>query len=132
MGAMSMQSFADPRLPKPMGPYSPVVKVTGGSIAYVAGMTALDADGKLVGEGDVKAQARQVIENVKYALEAAGGTLANVARTTVYLADISSFADVNAVYAEYFAEPFPARVAVQVVLPRKDFLVEIDAVAVLP
>lgn len=129
---MSLQSFAHPRLPKPIGPYSPVVKASGSAMLYVAGMTALDSEGRLVGEGDVAAQTRQVIENVRHALEAAGGSLGHVARTTVYLSDISAFAQVNEVYGQYFTAPFPARVAIQAVLPRKEFLVEIDAVAVLP
>ena len=81
----------------------------------------------------IKAQARQCIENVAAALEAAGAGLENVVRTTVYLLDIADFADVNGVYAEYFKEPYPARVAFQAAaLPRKEFLVEIDAIAALP
>ena len=130
---MKFESIKDPRLPKPIGPYSPAVKISGGTTVYVAGMTALNAAGQVVGEGDVKAQARQVIENVAHALDAAGAKLSNVVRTTVYLTDVSKFAEVNGVYAEYFYEPYPARVVIEVsALPRKEFLVEIDAIAVMP
>lgn len=130
---MVAESVKSPRLPKPIGPYSPAVKVAGGTTVYVAGMTALNADNEIVGKGDVKAQTRQVIENIRHALEAAGGGLGNVVRTTVYLLDISDFAAVNGIYGEYFTEPYPARVAFQAsALPKEEFLVEIDAIAVLP
>ncbi len=127
------ESFKSPKLPAPIGPYSQAIKFSAGSMVYVAGMTSMNGDNELVGEGDVKAQARQCIENVAAALEAAGAGLENVVRTTVYLLDIADFADVNGVYAEYFKEPYPARVAFQAAaLPRKEFLVEIDAIAALP
>lgn len=129
---MNAKSITNPKLPKPIGPYSPAIKVEGGTMVFVAGMTALNASGQVVGVGDVKAQAKQVIENVEHAMQAAGGSLANIVRTTVYLTDVSKFGDVNGVYAEYFKEPYPARVVVEVsALPRKEFLVEIDAIAVL-
>jgi 2-iminobutanoate/2-iminopropanoate deaminase len=130
---MNVEGVTSPKLPEPIGPYSPAVKVTAGStVVYVAGMTALNAAKQIVGDGDVRSQTRQVIENIRHALEAAGGTLANVVRTTVYLVDIAKFGDVNSVYAEYFKEPYPARVVLQAAaLPRKEFLVEIDAIAVL-
>ena len=127
------ESFKSPKLPAPIGPYSQAIKFSAGSMIFVAGMTSMNGDNELVGEGDVKAQTRQCIENVAAALEAAGGGLENVVRTTVYLLDIADFADVNGVYAEYFTEPYPARVAFQAAaLPRKEFLVEIDAIAALP
>jgi 2-iminobutanoate/2-iminopropanoate deaminase len=130
---MNARAIKSPKLPEPIGPYSPAVTVSGGTTVYVAGMTALNADKQIVGAGDVKAQTRQVIENIKHAVEAAGGGLANVVRTTVYLMDIAAFSEVNAVYGEYFKEPYPARVVIQAAaLPRKDFLIEIDAIAVLP
>lgn len=130
---MNAKSIISSKLPKPIGPYSPAVKVASGTMVYVAGMTALNAAGQVVGDGDVKAQAKQVIENIVHAMEAAGGSLANVVRTTVYLTDISKFAEVNGVYAEHFKEPYPARVVIEVsALPRKEFLIEIDAIAVLP
>ena len=127
------ESFKSPKLPAPIGPYSQAIKFSAGSMVYVAGMTSMNGDNELVGEGDVKAQARQCIENVAAALEAAGAGLEDVVRTTVYLLDIADFADVNGVYAEYFKEPYPARVAFQAAaLPRKEFLVEIDAIAAVP
>ena len=130
---MKVEAITSRKLPEPIGPYSPAIKVSGGTMVYVAGMTALNAKKEIVGDGDVKAQTRQVIENIGHALEAAGGSLANVVRTTVYLMDVSKFNEVNAVYAEYFKEPYPARVVIQAAaLPRKEFLVEIDAIAVLP
>ena len=97
---------------------------------FVASIVAFDASGNLVGDGDIKAQTRQVLENIKELVFAAGGSLSDVTKTTVYLTDLAN-CGMNEVYREYFAEAPPASATVKVELfgPRR--LVEIGAVAVL-
>lgn len=91
----------------------------------------MDKNGKLAGEGDAGAQTRQVLENLRAVLEEGGAGLADVMKTTVYLADIGDFAAMNEVYAAFFGEDKPARTTVQAALARPEFLVEIEAVAVV-
>lgn len=112
----------------PFAPYVPGTKR--GSLVFTAGQVALDREGNLVGKGDVKAQTRQVLKNLQAVLEEGGATLADVMKTTVYLADISHFADMNGVYAEFFGDQKPARTTVEARLARPELLVEIEAIAV--
>ena len=113
--------------PAAIGPYSQAIQV--GNLVFASGQIPIDpATGSFV-EGDVKEQARQSLTNVKAILEEAGLTLDNVVKTTVFLADMNDFADVNAVYAEFFAEPYPARSAVAVKTLPKGALVEIEVIA---
>ena len=114
--------------PKPIGPYSQAVKV--GNLLFISGQIPADKDGNLV-KGDIKAQTRQVLENIKAILEAAGAGLENVVKVTVYLKDMNDFAAMNEVYAEYFSESKPARAAVEVSRLPKDVGIEIEAVAYL-
>ena len=112
--------------PAAVGPYSAGIKC--GETVYLSGQLGLDpATGELA-EG-VEAQARQALANVGALLEAAGLTYANVVKTTVLLADINDFAAVNAVYAEVFPEPFPARSCFAAAALPKGGLVEIEAIA---
>ena len=114
--------------PAAIGPYSQAVQA-GGSI-YVSGQLPINpATGEFAG-ADVRAQARQSLENIKAILAAAGADMAHVVKTTVLLQDMAVFAAMNEVYAEYFSEPYPARAAFQVAKLPKDALVEIEAVAV--
>lgn len=125
---MSKQSIATPAAPAAIGPYSQ--GVTAGGTAYVSGQLPIDpATGAFAGE-DAAAQARQSLANIRDILAAAGLTMADVAKTTVYLADIADFAAVNEVYAEFFNAPFPARAAFQVAALPRGAKVEIEAVAV--
>ena len=111
----------------PAGPYSQAIKV--GNLVYTSGQIPIDpATGNFV-EGGIKEQTRQSLSNVKAILEEAGLTMANVVKTTVFMADMNDFADMNAVYAEFFAEPYPARSAVAVKTLPKGALVEIEVVA---
>ena len=112
--------------PAAIGPYSQAT-VSGG-IVYTSGQIPMLPDGSLK-EGDVAAQARQVLENLKAVLTAAGSGLERVMKTTVFLKDMEDFAAMNAVYAEYFTEPYPARSTVQVARLPRDVRVEIEAVA---
>jgi reactive intermediate/imine deaminase len=105
---------------------------TAGNLVFVADIVALDASGNIVGKGDIKAQTRQVLENIKELVAAAGGTLSDVTKTTVYLTDFGNYASMNEVYREYFANSPPARATVKVELFNPSFLVEIDAIAVVP
>ena len=113
--------------PAAIGPYSQAIKV--GNLVYTSGQIPIDpATGNFV-EGGIKEQTRQSLSNVKAILEEAGLTMANVVKTTVFMADMNDFADMNAVYAEFFAEPYPARSAVAVKTLPKGALVEIEVVA---
>ena len=115
------------KAPAAIGPYSQAIQV--GNLVFASGQIPIDpATGNFV-EGGVKEQARQSLTNVKAILDEAGLTLDNVVKTTVFLADMNDFADVNAVYAEFFAEPYPARSAVAVKTLPKGALVEIEVIA---
>ncbi len=118
--------------PKPIGPYSQALKITQNSgFVFVSGQVALDPRTGQFAGGDIRQQTERVIENVKAVLEAAGSNLHQVARTTVFLKDMSDFAAMNEVYARYFAAPLPARSTVEVARLPKDALVEIDAIAAI-
>lgn len=115
------------KAPAAIGPYSQAIQV--GNLVFASGQIPIDpATGNFVA-GGVKEQARQSLTNVKAILEEAGLSLDNVVKTTVFLADMNDFADVNAVYAEFFAEPYPARSAVAVKTLPKGALVEIEVIA---
>ncbi|XP_036826750.1 2-iminobutanoate/2-iminopropanoate deaminase-like [Oncorhynchus mykiss] len=118
-----------PKAPIRQGIYSQAVVVD--RTMYISGQLGLDvASGKLV-EGGVQAQARQALVNMGEILKAAGCGYDNVVKTTVLLADINDFVNVNDVYKTFFSKNFPARAAYQVVALPRDGLVEIEAVAVL-
>lgn len=125
---MSHVKIQTEHAPAAIGPYSQAVQA-GGSI-YVSGQFPINpATGEFAG-ADIRAQARQSLENIKAILAAAGTDMAHVVKTTVLLQDMADFAAMNEVYAEYFSEPYPARAAFQVAKLPKDALVEIEAVAV--
>jgi len=119
--------------PAPVGPYSQAI-VASGELVFVSGQIALDPQtGTVVGEGDVAAQTERAIASLKAILAAAGATLDNVVKTSVFLADMNHFADMNAVYAQHFDEATaPARACVEVSRLPKNVLVEIECIAVLP
>jgi 2-iminobutanoate/2-iminopropanoate deaminase len=110
-----------------IGPYSQAIQV--GNLVYTSGQIPIDpATGTFV-EGGIIEQTRQSLTNVKAILEEAGLTMANVIKTTVFMADMNDFADMNSVYAEFFKEPYPARSAVAVKTLPKGALVEIEVIA---
>ena len=114
--------------PKAIGPYSPAIRA--GQLLFVSGQVAIDpATGNMI-SGGIADQTRRALDNVGELLLAAGRSFGDVARTTVYLADMNDFAAMNEVYGEYFAEPYPARATVQVARLPKDARVEIDVIAV--
>ena len=114
--------------PGAIGPYSQAIEANG--LVFVSGQIPLDpATGAFV-PGGVEVQAEQSLKNLKAVLEAAGCSLADVVKTTVFLADMNDFAEMNKVYGEYFAQPFPARSAVQVAKLPKGAPLEIECIAV--
>lgn len=126
---MQLEAVITGNAPAPVGPYNQAVKAAG--VLYCSGQIALDpATGVMVGEGDVEAETRQVLTNLKAVLEAGGSSPQQVLRTTVFLADLGDFARVNALYAEMFGEGVsPARACVEVAALPKGARVEIDAIA---
>src|SRR5688572_19597673 len=125
----SRRIFHSERAPKAIGPYSQAVQV--GGTVYLSGQTPLHPDtGQLV-DGDISAQARQVFENLKAVLEAAGLGFGQVARVGIYLTDLGNFAAVNEVMKTYFSEPYPARSTIGVAALPLGAAVEIDLVAVI-
>ncbi len=125
-----MRHINPPTLSPPRG-YSHVVEVTGGRTIYVSGQIAVDRDGRVVGAGDFEAQTRQVFENLKAALDAAGATLADVVKITMFVTDMSRLQTLRAVRDTYFTGAPPASSLVEVsrlVLP--ELMVEIEAIAV--
>ncbi|HET6586778.1 MAG TPA: RidA family protein [Oleiagrimonas sp.] len=114
--------------PSAIGPYSQAVR--SGDTVYFSGQIPLDpASGNMV-EGDIDAQARRVFDNLKAVCKAAGGDLSDIVRVGIYVTDLGHFAEVNAVMAEYFAKPYPARSTIEVSALPKGALVEVDAIMV--
>jgi 2-iminobutanoate/2-iminopropanoate deaminase len=125
---MSRAIISTDRAPKAIGPYSQAVRV--GDLVFCSGQIPLDPQtGAFVGEGDVRAQTKRVMENLQAVLEAAGSSLGRVVRTTIFLADLGDFATVNEVYGGYFPAEPPARATVQVAALPRGARVEIDAIA---
>ena len=121
------QVISTTKAPSAIGPYSQAIQV--GNIVYTSGQLPIDPATGTFPEGGIKEQTRQSLLNVKAILEAAGMTMSNVVKTTVFMADMNDFADMNAVYAEFFEAPYPARSAVAVKTLPKGALVEIEVVA---
>ena len=115
------------KAPAAIGPYSQAIRV--GNLVYTSGQIPIDPATENFVEGGIKEQTRQSLTNVKAILEEAGLSMADVVKTTVFMADMNDFADMNSVYAEFFAEPYPARSAVAVKTLPKGALVEIEVVA---
>ena len=126
---MQLEAVITAAAPAPVGPYSQAVKA--GGVLYCSGQIALDPlTGAMVGVGDVEAETRQVLSNLKAVLEAGGSSPSQVLRTTVFLADLADFALVNGIYAEVFGEGVsPARACVEVAALPKGARVEIDCIA---
>ena len=117
------------KAPSAIGPYSQAIRV--GNLVYTSGQIPIDPKTGAFAEGGIKEQTRQSLQNVKAILEEAALTMADVVKTTVFMADMNDFAEMNAVYAEFFSEPFPARSAVAVKTLPKGALVEIEVVAAI-
>lgn len=123
---MSRTIISTPDAPKAVGTYSQAVKV--GTTVYVSGQIPLDPHtGELV-TSSMDAQIRRVFDNLKAVIIAAGGSFASVAKLNVFLTDLTHFALLNQIMAEYFSEPYPARAAIQVAALPKGAAVEMDCV----
>ena len=121
------QAISSPDAPKAIGPYSQAVRA--GQLLFLSGQVPIDpATGQMI-DGDIAAQTRRVFENLRAVLEAGGRSFADVVRTTVFLADMNDFAEMNEVYGQYFTAPYPARATVQVARLPRDARVEIDLIA---
>ena len=118
---------------KPAGIFSQATVVeTKGKLVFISGMTARRPDGSIAGIGDITEQTRQVCENIKAAVEAAGGTLDDVCRVDVYVRNMEHFDQIHKVRREYFKPPAPASTMVEIVkMTSPDYLIEINAIAVI-
>lgn len=126
---MPHTTIATDTAPAAIGPYSQAVKA--GSTVYFSGQIPLDpATGNLV-EGDVEAQTRQVFANLQAVCTAAGGELSDIVRVGIFVTDLGNFAKVNAIMAEVFDKPYPARATIEVSALPKGAQVEVDAIMVL-
>ena len=124
---LDRETFASPNAAPAVGPYSPAVAA--GGFVFVSGQIALAPDGTVVGE-TAAAQADKALSNMRETLKAAGLTMDNVVKTTIFLADMADFAAVNEVYGTFFTPPYPARSTVEVARLPKDLKVEIEAIAI--
>ena len=122
-----MKAISTKKAPAAIGPYSQAIQV--GNLVYTSGQIPINPETGAFVEGGIKEQTRQSLSNVKAILEEAGLTMNDVVKTTVFMADMNDFADMNAVYAEFFSEPYPARSAVAVKTLPKGALVEIEVIA---
>ena len=123
---MTREIISTDRAPQAIGTYSQAVKT--GNTVYLSGQIPLVPETMTMVEGDIEQQIRRVFDNLSAVAEAAGGTLADVAKLNIFLVDLGNFATVNEVMAEYFSEPYPARAAIGVASLPKDADVEMDAV----
>ena len=119
--------IATTQAPAAIGPYSQAIEADG--LVFVSGQLPIDPATGEFAQGGIKELTRQSLENMKAILATAGRTLDNVVKTTVFLADMADFAEMNEVYAEYFQAPFPARSAVAVKTLPKGARVEIESIA---
>ncbi|MBB4226119.1 2-aminomuconate deaminase [compost metagenome] len=127
-------NITSPLLAKPNGHFSQATAIEAqGRLVFISGMTARAQDGTVAGIGDVSVQTRQVCENLKAAVEAAGGTLSDICRVDVYVRNIEHFSAIHKVRSEYFSNPLPASTMVEVAkMVSPDYLIEISAIAVIP
>ena len=129
MKSMKKEIISTSNAPAAVGPYSQAIKV--GDFIFSSGQIPFDPEtNELVAE-DIESQTRQVMKNVAAVLEAAGVTLDNVVKTTVFMKDMNDFNQVNEIYAEYFTENPPARSAVEAARLPKDVLIEMEVIAVV-
>lgn len=122
------------RLSKPLGPYSHGVKVkiNGATLLFISGVVAFDSQGRVVGKNDIKAQTRQVLENLKDILEAEGATFRDIVKITNFYTDFEDYPKIAEIRSEYFGDWPPASTGIEVKrLIDKDLLIEIEAVAVI-
>ncbi len=123
-----MKQISTDKAPSAIGPYSQAI--ISGSTLFCSGQIPLDPETGIIPEG-VEAQAEQALTNVKNLIAAAGGSIENVIKTTVFIKNMDDFGKINEIYAKYFTEPFPARSCVEVARLPKEVLLEVEAIAEL-
>ena len=130
---MPKQQISSDRIRQPSGHFSQATVVEArGRLVFISGMTARRADGSIAGIGDIESQTRQVCENLKAAVEAAGGTLDDICRVDVYVRNMEHFEKIHKVRREYFKPPAPASTMVEIAkMTSPEYLIEINAIAVL-
>ena len=127
------KGFDAPGVVKPFGIFSGAAWQPPGRVLHLSGQVAQAEDGSVVGAGDIVAQARQVLENLRGVLASVGGTMEDIQKVTIFVTDMARLMDIHAVRAEFFPPPYPASTLVQVAaLVRPEYLIEIEAVAVIP
>lgn len=128
------EQITSDKLRQPNGHFSQATTIeAAGKLVFVSGMTARKPDGTIAGIGDITEQTRQVCENIKSAMETAGGSLDDVVRVDVYVRNIEHFDKIHAVRREYFKPPLPASTMVEVTkMVSPDYLIEINAIGVIP
>ena len=131
---MAKEIIVSSEIPKPMGPYSQAVAATGSKFIFISGQVPEDAQGKLIGKGDIEKQTRQVLKNIKTMVERSSGTIADIVKITIFMVDInpSSYEIVAGLRRKFFGGDYPASTLVEVQrLASPDWLIEIEAVAVV-
>jgi 2-iminobutanoate/2-iminopropanoate deaminase len=130
---MGKEQVRSDRLREPSGHFSQAIAIEAkGRIVFISGMTARRPDGSIAGIGDIEAQTRQVCENIKSAVESAGGSMDDICRVDVYVRNIEHFEKIHKVRREYFKMPAPASTMVEVTkMVNPDYLIEISAIAVI-
>ena len=131
---MSKRQIQSAKIRQPSGHFSQAIATEAkGKLVFISGMTARRADGTIAGIGDIEAQTHQVCQNVKAAVETAGGTMDDICRVDVYIRNMEQFEGIHRVRREYFREPLPASTMVEVTkMTSPDALIEISAIAVIP
>ncbi|HEX3952512.1 MAG TPA: RidA family protein [Stellaceae bacterium] len=131
---MPKQQIKSDKLRQPSGVFSHATMIEAkGRLVFISGMVAALPDGTIAGIGDIEVQTRQVCENLKAAVEAAGGTMDDICRVDVYIRNMEQFAGIHKIRREYFKEPLPASTMVEVTkMTSPDALIEISAIAVIP
>ena len=130
---MKKQQVRSSKLREPSGHFSQAIAIEAkGKMVFISGMTARRADGTIAGIGDIEAQTRQVCENLKSAVEAAGGTMDDICRVDVYVRNMEHFEKIHKVRREYFGSPPPASTMVEVTkMTSPEYLIEINAIALI-
>jgi reactive intermediate/imine deaminase len=126
---MAQEPINTSKAPAAIGPYSQAIRA--GNTVYLSGQIPLNPATMEIVKGDIRAQIRQVFDNLAAVAEAAGGSLANAVRLTVYLTDLANFPAVNEIMAEYCEQPYPARAAIGVAQLPRGAAVEVDGILVL-
>lgn len=119
------------KAPAAIGPYSQAISVTPGKLLFISGQIPVNRETGEFAGSDIASQTKQAILNLQHIVREAGGELSNIKKTTVFLKDMNDFAEMNKVYAEFFAGEFPARSTIEVARLPKDAKVEIEAIAVI-